>query len=171
MHSKFKNIQPADWLLNEFAKRKAANKRYSLRAFANFLDIPSGRLSELLKGKRQFTVDLGKKMSRKLNLNKEDTQLFLASIAEHRPKLSVTSKSQTNQKPLRQNIRYEVLPDDIFRSIADWEHHAILCLFQTRGFCSNATWIAQRLGITLDATSSEMLDKNWNRNPMQISLM
>ena len=55
-----------DWLRQEFSARQAKNRRYSQRAFARHLEIPSGRLSELLSGKRRLTASLARRLGMKL---------------------------------------------------------------------------------------------------------
>jgi transcriptional regulator with XRE-family HTH domain len=63
-------------LLSEFDRRRAANTRYSLRAFARFLAIDHATLSQILRGKRRVTARSMKALGPKLRLDAR-------AIAEH----------------------------------------------------------------------------------------
>lgn len=43
-----------DLLSDEYARRRAANRRYSLRAFARFLGVDHSTLSQLMRGRRRL---------------------------------------------------------------------------------------------------------------------
>jgi transcriptional regulator with XRE-family HTH domain len=60
----------------EFDRRRAANRRYSLRAFARYLAIDHATLSQLLRGKRRLTARNVRALGPKLRLTD-------AVIAEH----------------------------------------------------------------------------------------
>ena len=63
-------------LQSELERRRAANARYSLRAFARFLAIDHATLSQMLRGKRRVTARNVKRLGRKL-------KLAAPAIAEH----------------------------------------------------------------------------------------
>jgi uncharacterized protein (TIGR02147 family) len=117
----------------EFLRRKRDNKNYSLRAFAEYLEIPPGRLSELLSGKRPVS----KKMKVKISL-----RLGLKNIDEF---LDNTVGNLTFEK--RED--YHFLNNDAFSVLADWYHFAILSLADTKDFQAEPKWIAKRLGISV----------------------
>lgn len=60
----------------EFDRRRAANHRYSLRAFARWLAIDHAALSQILRGKRRVTARTLRTLGEKLRLDD-------AGIAEH----------------------------------------------------------------------------------------
>jgi len=60
----------------EFDRRRACNRRYSLRAFARSLTIDHSALSQILRGKRRLTARTVRALGRALRLSPAD-------IAEH----------------------------------------------------------------------------------------
>ena len=114
-----------EFLKNEFCRRKARNPRYSMRAFAAMLEIPSGRLSEIFSGKRPMTPRLLSKISKKLALPP-----------------AMTAEDLASQDPWYQ------LESDQFEMISVWYHFAILSLLETADFRNDPKWIAARLRIS-----------------------
>jgi transcriptional regulator with XRE-family HTH domain len=55
-------------LQSEFDRRRCANPRYSLRAFARFLAVDHATLSQILRGKRRVTARNVKALGRRLKL-------------------------------------------------------------------------------------------------------
>src|SRR5438128_469135 len=56
------------WLAAEFARRRKANPRYSVRAFACDLEIDHSSLSQLLRGRRPMTSGGVRRLATKLDL-------------------------------------------------------------------------------------------------------
>ncbi|WP_413585025.1 TIGR02147 family protein [Bdellovibrio sp. HCB274] len=128
-----------DLIKSELLRRKRDNKSYSMRAFAEFLDIPPGRLSELLSGKRALSKKLKLKIAERLGLT--DLGELLETPAHH---LTFSDRPD-----------YHFLSNDAFAVLADWYHFAILSLADTKDFQPNPKWIAKRLNISnLEATEA-----------------
>lgn len=121
------------WLVSEFKRRKADNSAYSLRAFARQIGLPPGRVSELLSGKRTLTAKSFAKIAERLGLSPRQ-QAALTGKTDHPA------------------AAYKLLDDDIFDSIAEWQHFAFLNLMDTANFKSDIPWIAKRLGISTAET-------------------
>lgn len=68
-------------LRDELARRKTRNSRYSLRAFARFLEIDPASLSRVLSGKQDLSVQSGIIILTKLALPAEKAAPFIAAIA------------------------------------------------------------------------------------------
>ncbi|WP_413294906.1 TIGR02147 family protein [Bdellovibrio sp. HCB185ZH] len=116
----------------ELLRRKRDNKNYSLRAFAEFLEISPGRLSELISGKRPLSKKMKVKISQRLGLTE------INNLLESQPRnLTFSDRSD-----------YHFLSNDAFAVLADWYHFAILSLADTRDFQADPKWIAKRLGIS-----------------------
>jgi uncharacterized protein (TIGR02147 family) len=133
-------LTPGQWLETEYLRRRKKNQAYSLRAFARLLDLPSGRLSQLLSRKRNFTPELGRKIALQLSFDPVTAQNFLASIAGNRQKKS-------SSPPATASRELTALPMDQFEAIADPIHFAILSLLETKAFSGFEKDIAQRLGL------------------------
>lgn len=117
------------WLASEFRRRKEANPAFSLRAFAKQLDVPPGRLSELLSGKRRLNTRLASRFGQRLGISPA----------------KVKALSMPNE---RADQDHALMEEDTFQVIADWEHIALLSLVETEGFRNDARWIARRLGVS-----------------------
>jgi transcriptional regulator with XRE-family HTH domain len=63
-------------LQTEFDRRRSANRRYSLRAFARFLAIDHSALSQILRGKRRLTARSVRALGSRLSLD-------APAVAEH----------------------------------------------------------------------------------------
>lgn len=71
-------------LHREIEKKKQKNSRYSLRAFANFLDIAPSTLSRILTNGQELSVSATRKIMKKLELSEDEKLLFIASVAEEK---------------------------------------------------------------------------------------
>jgi uncharacterized protein (TIGR02147 family) len=122
------------WLESDFLKRKTANKSYSLRSYAKFLEIPPGRLSEILSGKRKLTDSLSKKLASKLGLSPRQMSVFL------------NGKETGNAQQMDSN--YHLLEEDSFALIAQGNHNTFLALMDLTKFRSEPSWVAKKMGIS-----------------------
>ncbi len=91
-------------LLREIERKKQKNCRYSLRGFANFLDIAPSSLSRILTNRQELSVSATKKLMKKLTLTDDEKLLFIASVAEEkkiRTLLSLTRLSTESNKDFK----------------------------------------------------------------------
>jgi uncharacterized protein (TIGR02147 family) len=128
---------PRHWLEAEYLRRKQKNPAYSLRSFSRLLDLPSGRVSQLLSAKRNLTPALAKKIALRLSYDPARTSEFLAAVEGSRRK-EMPPPSGT----------YAPLDMDQFQTIADPLHFAILSLLETKDFQGTLKEVAQRLGVS-----------------------
>lgn len=143
-------ISPIDWLRLFYNERRAKNAAFSLRSFAKLLQIPSGRLTEILSGKRPITARMAEHLSERLDLLPEDTQLFcdLAVAAKLKAVPVTVLSAESPDRHSRQGASHKQLTSDSYYVLADWYHQAIMSLVKTADFVSDPDWIAARLGIT-----------------------
>lgn len=131
------------YLQQELLRRCKANARYSLRAFAGFLDVESSALSKILNGKRALSPVMFDRMSGRLGLDPEQAEAL-------RPgKLRRARGGRPEHEAHVAAPEYRELSLDLFQAIAEWYHYAILELTQVKGFESNPRWVARALGITV----------------------
>lgn len=136
-------------LKKELTERMEKNPRYSLRAYAKALGIDPSSLSRILSGRRFITEKLAARVFKVLDLNLEEQERFLKSIALTKRSEGVGRISSELRK-LLETAPVEIQRDltmDVFKVIADWHHAAILELAQTDGFKSEPRWMASKLGI------------------------
>ena len=130
---------PSAWLKDEFLKRRNKNPQYSLRAFSARLRLPSGRVSELMSGKRRVTQRLARQIIDRLEMPPTEARSFLRLIDAKRPQ-SRLPRVDLDDERCRQ------LAQDEFELIADAVHFSLLGLFRTHDFTSDIGWMAERLG-------------------------
>lgn len=111
------------------------NPGYSLRSFARSLQISPSSLSRILRGERQVSSAIGSRLGLQLGLSPTQLANFKWPISREP---SAPSKAD-----------FQALPLDAFAAISDWYHFAILELVRTKGFRSEASWVAKKLGITV----------------------
>lgn len=131
-----------DWLRTEYVSRRQKNSRYTLRAFAKHLQMPSGRLSELLSGKRKLTLELANKFADRMAYSTEQRLVLFESVVRER-------KKPQGEKTNKNTQGYHELTDEILSFITEWYHFAILNLMKTKDFVGEPKWIAKRLGISV----------------------
>ena len=62
-------VPPKPTTLPAMIERKRQQKQLKQKALAALLEVPPGRLSQILSGKRRVTVDLAKKLHERLNIS------------------------------------------------------------------------------------------------------
>lgn len=164
-------------LQQALADRIAENPRYSLRAFSRALGVPAGALSEVLAGKRLLSPKMAKKFFESLGFTADEQIEFLKSLAKAKID-SVPRRISPEMRDLlttgaQNSPKVEELSGEVFRTIADWYHYAILELALQKGFSGAPSLIAAQLGISPTEarlaverlTKLELLEKNedgWN---------
>lgn len=121
-------------------KRRSANRRYSLRAFARDLGMEPSTLSRILKRQRNIPVDTLERIASRLGLEGEEAAAFCSSALRTRGVLLKTSVAPVDRHALR--------ADRHFRIITDWEYFAFLNLMKLKGFDPAPSSVAARLGIS-----------------------
>jgi uncharacterized protein (TIGR02147 family) len=127
-------------LASELARRCTNNPRYSLRAFAKYLDVDHASLSQLLRGKRRFTARSIRKFGVRLGLEPGAIDRWIA----REESLARAGDDEVVVLQVRE------LADATASLIADWHHYAILELLRLRDFRPDSRWVARVLGISVD---------------------
>ena len=116
----------------ELARRCERNARYSLRAFANFLDIDHATLSQLLRARRPFTASSIRRLGTRIGLSPTE-------IADH-----IARHAQATEPQPAPQVKE--LAADAAAVFADWHAFSILELMKLREFKTDLSWIARMLG-------------------------
>jgi transcriptional regulator with XRE-family HTH domain len=120
-------------LKEEFDEKQARNPRFSLRAYADQLGMSAASLSRILNGKRP--------------ISKRSAQRILDRLQKDKPLLAARLSIEATDNSLTEDSFTELDTDQI-ALLSEWYHFAIMSLAETRGFKSDLSWIASRLGIT-----------------------
>jgi transcriptional regulator with XRE-family HTH domain len=108
------------------------NPRYSLRAFAQRLEIDHSTLSQIMRGKRRMTAAHAARIGPHLGLSPDAMKTLLDAGA----------RPPRQQRPARRSVDRDTLA-----FLAEWPHGAILELTHVDGFRADSRWIAGVLGI------------------------
>jgi transcriptional regulator with XRE-family HTH domain len=131
-----------DWfvkvLSEEFAKKKARNKAYSLRSFARDLELDPSNLSKILKGQKEVGPRLQKKLAPIIGIS--ESELEAIGSAEAR----IADRD------------YQAHSIEAFKVISSAHHYAILELFKLTNFEPTPKAIASRLGLTVTETQNSL---------------
>jgi uncharacterized protein (TIGR02147 family) len=129
-------------LLSGLEQKKLQNPSYSLRAFARDLDIDFSLLSKVLKGKRPLSFSTASLAVKLLKLDPKEKTLFMESICQTRSSLDDIKIAPAGS--------YVMLDESHFKAIAEWEHYAVLSLFDLEGFKPSVVSVSNYLGTTLE---------------------
>lgn len=130
-------------LLNaELDRRKAVNKRYSLRAFARDLSIEPSLLSKMLRGQYVLTGAMVRRLGQHIGLASDRCMEIARNID--------ASRQIERDERVTRGLQYENLEQDHMRFISEWYYLAIVHLAETSDFKADVNWCAQRLSLPVD---------------------
>lgn len=145
------------------------NPSYSLRAFANKIQISPSALSEILNGKRRVSRQLAEKALGLMGADPQEQNKILKLFSSKQPSILENGH--------KEDSGYLELKADQFQVISKWYHFAILSLAETKDFKANPLWIAKRLGIKL-IEAEQALDRlermgfiKWSKSQKKIELL
>lgn len=120
------------------------NPHYSLRAYARDIGIHPATLSQIINGKRGLPFKDADFVARKLNLGPKEQALFKESLLQKKSALENIKISAEDSRVL--------LDDSYYRIIAEWEHYAVLELFNLVDFKRTKAEVAAKLDLTTNRT-------------------
>ncbi len=125
-------------LQTELGRRCADNPRYSLRAFAAWLDVDHSTLSQLLRGRRKLTEQTIRRLGKRLAID----EVLLARY--------VAAQEILDRSPDPASEQLELMAEDAQALCTEWEHAALLELTRIESFRADSRWVGQVLGISTD---------------------
>lgn len=137
------------FLKETLAERAKVREGYSLRGFSEKIGVSNSFLSEVLGKKKALSVELAFKIAVKLNLTEAETQYFCFMVQlEQEEDPGFREELSNRLKALNPKRETHDLSVDLFKTIADWYHFAILELTYLTGFRLEAASAAKKLGIS-----------------------
>lgn len=130
----------------KFTEKKQRNSSYSIRAFSKKLDLNSGALSQIMRGKRRISKDFAEKIIEKLDLSVEEKADFLD------PFLTQENIEQKSNIPYTEINTSPFLPEEM------WVLFAILNLCKVKNFPLTPENISLAIGVS-EEISKAVLDK------------
>lgn len=143
-----------DYLANELTKRQKARPGYSLRSFANFLQVNPGNFSQFLSGKRNFHYKTIEQILEKIELSPEVRNRYLALFNEE----NLLRNKKLNKVS---SINYNLVDDKKFFYIKDPIYFIFLNLITVPKYKKDNQAVAARLNITLselDEIANKLMD-------------
>lgn len=134
----------------EFSRKQRANEHYSLRAYARDLGVHPSTLSQVLKGKRPLPIKDSLSVVKNLKLGPKDKTYFMESLYRRKTSLDNIEIGSLDDRFMLDESYHKVL--------AEWEHYAVLELYELAGFQANSSEISKRLKITI--TRAEVVVNN-----------
>ena len=122
-------------LASELAFRQRANSRYSLRAFARFLDLDPSYLSKVIQGKRRVQASVLTAASRVLGWN---------------------LKNDPSAAELGARDSYRGVAGESFLLMSEWYHYAIFEYLKLGGREHTEEAVATALGLPLSAAKDAL---------------
>jgi len=132
----------------ELERRTRHNSNYSMRAFARDLGLTSSRLSEILSKKQGLSRKVAERIAETIGLPPGERTFFCDLVeAQHaRSKAKRDMARKRCRRHSRDNAR-RLIGLDVFETISQWYHMAILELVTIDGFVADIDWIADALEI------------------------
>lgn len=127
-------------LKEDFSRRTRANPAFSLRAYGRYLGVHPSTLSQVLLGRRPLPGKSAERVLEKLRLNTQERARFKQSL--RKKKLTIDSIAVMPGED-----RF-LLDEAYFQIIAEWEHYAVLTLFDCKKFDGSIPSIVQRLNVS-----------------------
>ncbi len=145
------NVMPSQLhylvVLNQtFADRQSRNPSYSMRAFSRDLGLNPATLSLVLKGKRPLPTRYIDDLVQNLELSELEQMLFRESIYQAKTKLDEIKVPSDSPKLILDESHRQI--------IAEWEHLAILTLYEINNYLPSHAVLAERLGVEHERVSA-----------------
>jgi len=127
-------------LKEHLSLKQRDNPHYSMRAYARDLKMHSSSLGQILTGKRALPLNRAHDIAEKLALAPKEKTLFMESF--YRSKTSIDDIEINNL-----DERY-LLDESYYKIISEWEHYAVLELFNLINFKIDKESVALKLSLT-----------------------
>lgn len=119
--------------------KQKENAHYSLRAFSRDLDIHGSTMSQILNGKRGLPFKRANDVADKLALSPKEKTLFMESFFRSKTSIDAIEINKLDER--------FILDESYFKAIAEWEHYAVLELYNLAHYDLSANGISKKLGI------------------------
>lgn len=112
-------------LLRELEIRTAKNPSFNLSSFARLLEIPSSRLSEILRQKVGISSTKAFKVATILRLSEKETDLFLDLVRVEHSRNS-REREEAKIRIKKSQDSYTQYPEEELQEITDWYYHVLI---------------------------------------------
>lgn len=128
----------------DLARRQRLNPHYSLRAYARDIGVHPATLSQILKGTRPLPLKNSESVTTQLRLGPRERTLFVESLIKTKTRLDEIHISLSDERFM--------LDDSHYKIISEWEHYALLDLFDLTDFEVTVDSVSKKLDLTQTRT-------------------
>lgn len=126
----------ADFLKVTYSKKKEKFPKFSMRQFAKKMNIPPGRLSEIINGKRNMTFNLANQFAQVFLLTSEEKKYFNQLIINQ------------NKLKTKKVLKRDLIDAKEFPKVNHWHYFALLCLVEIYGESYSEKNYAERMQLS-----------------------
>ena len=131
-----------DVIKSEFQNRRVRNRRFTLRAFAKTLNLDSGSLSAIIRGKRKLPKTHWTLLAEQLRLSGRRRTGFFKSLSQEQRLAHLDFVEGTRSKTVIAEHTY-------IQITTEWEYFVTLCLMDLKKFKLTSQALAEVLGVSL----------------------
>lgn len=143
MKSSYQNV-----LKFELEQRCQRNPAYSLRSFAQALDLKPSHLSCILKNKKGLSLHSAQHIAEVLGMQEEEKQIFCDSVIfQHSRKADERMKAKNRLTAQAKNQSAKFIEMGTYKIVSDWRYFAIIHLLECKEFESKVQWFSKKLSI------------------------
>jgi len=125
-------------LREELARRRGVNRRYSVRAFGEFLGVDHSTLSQVLRGIRPVPQGCLRKWAARLKLGREEIELYAAA------------EGSDDFATLARRLRHMQWMAEAYSLMTNDAHWRLLQLLRAPDWRPDLRWAGQRLNLGND---------------------
>lgn len=125
-------LTPGEMLLQAYDQRRLLNPRFSMRTFAEKIELSPAFLSLLIAGKRSLSQTRAVKIVRSLKFDSDTAELFLICNTIHKIKNETEKKQYVDRiEPLLSNqLSYKTLTIELEAMLSDPTSIELLCFIE-----------------------------------------
>jgi len=162
-------MQLSHFLKGYLRSAQERNQLYSMRSFANKLNVNSGNLSQIISGKRQVSRDKASQILNQLDIDEHDYSKIMFSNKSNDENF-IFDKYFSNfcsYKDIKGEELDQLLSSDLY--------FKVLSLSETKGFILDEVWISKKLNTKVDSVRTVLKylvdcgDINPNKNSQIIN--
>ena len=127
-------------LKKKFSQKKERNLSYSLRSYSRDLGLDPSNLSKIMNYQKEIGSRLRTRLGKKMG--------FQA--------LEIDGLLKPNSHAKTTDFNYNTHSLQVFQVVSEWQHYAILEVFKLQSFSQKVSWIAHRLGLTIEKTKESI---------------
>lgn len=135
-------------LQEELNRRIRLNSQYSLRSFAKQLDIDASLLSKILQNTRPLSPVNAVKVLERIQLAPNEKILFWESYVKSREETYGQFDPEANRLVGTNKEEENKIDHDLFQTITEPHHYAIVELTRLKNFKYDFAWIGKTVGVS-----------------------